>query len=148
MANKGTRSERELVNLLHETAHAVMRAPASGGGTKRELPDVLTGDGESFYAIEAKASGKDKIYIDSEEVEDLKYFADGFGAEAKIGVRFDVEHGDPAYGNDDDPGWYFFDLDELHETRGGNYRIKKERAIAEGERFNSLVDGTRQARLG
>ena len=49
--SKGSRRERELVNKLDEDGYAVMRAPASGAATERELPDVLAGDGEDFYII-------------------------------------------------------------------------------------------------
>lgn len=111
---KGDRRERELVNTLDDGQWAVMRAPASGGGTKRELPDVLCGDGEDFYAIELKSSGGDPIYIKEEEVVGLNFFADNFGAKARIGVRFDYED------------FYFFDPSDLYRTDGGNYRVKKE----------------------
>jgi len=44
-----------------------MRAPASGSATERELPDVLAaGDGDTFYAIEAKSSAGDPIYLGGE----------------------------------------------------------------------------------
>jgi len=74
MANsnaKGDRRERELVNELDDAGFAVMRAPSSGSATERELPDVLAGDGEAFYAI--------------------VYFAQNFGAKPRIGARFDRE---------------------------------------------------------
>ena len=120
---KGDRRERELVNRLDEAGFAVMRAPASGSATARDLPDVLAGDGEQFYAIEAKSSAKDRIYLDGEEVEALVYFARNFGAAPRIGVRFDRED------------WYFFHPADLYETDGGNYRITRERALAEGVDF-------------
>lgn len=69
MANrKGERRERELVNLLDECGFAVMRAPASGSPTDRELPDGIAGNGERFSAIEAKSSSGNPIYLDAEEV--------------------------------------------------------------------------------
>ena len=132
---KGDRRERELVNRLDEAGFAVMRAPASGSATDRELPDVLAGDGETFYAIEAKSSSGRPIYLSSEEVEALIYFARNFGAKARIAVRFDRE------------AWYFFHPGDLHTTDGGNYRVKKETALAEGEGFESFVGGPAQARL-
>ena len=92
MANsnsKGDRRERELVNRLDERGFAVMRAPSSGSATERELPDVLAGDGDVFYAIEAKSSSGDPIYLDGTEVENLVYFARNFGAKPRIGARFD-----------------------------------------------------------
>ncbi|GGM58902.1 Holliday junction resolvase [Halarchaeum rubridurum] len=123
---KGDRRERELVNRLDEAGFAVMRAPASGAATTRELPDVLAGDGDVFYAVEAKSSAGDPIYLTGEEVEALVYFSQSFGARPKIGVRFDRED------------WYFFHPSDLHVTDGGNYRVKKETALADGETIPDL----------
>lgn len=133
---KGDRRERELVNKLDENGCAVMRAPASGSATERELPDVLAGDGENFFAIEAKSSSGDPIYLTAEEVENLEYFAENFGAKPKVGVRFDRED------------WYFFDIDDLYVTPGGNYRVKKEKALAEGADMDELLGHSKQQRLG
>jgi len=124
---KGDRRERELVNRLDDSGFAVMRAPASGSATDRELPDVLAGDGERFYAIEAKSSSGDPIYLSGEEVEALIYFAQNFGAKARIGVRFDRED------------WYFFHPGDLYTTDGGNYRVKKQTALADGVDFEEFV---------
>ena len=132
---KGDRRERELVNLLDEAGFAVMRAPASGSATERELPDVLAGDGETFYAIEAKSSAGNPIYLSGEEVEALVYFSRNFGAKPRVGVRFDRED------------WYFFHPGDLHRTDGGNYRVKKETAIAEGTDFPEFVGDSRKVTL-
>jgi Holliday junction resolvase len=126
---KGNRRERELVNALDERGFAVMRAPASGSATDRELPDVLAGDGDDFYAIEAKSSAGDPIYLDGEEVEALVYFARNFGAKPRIGVRFDRED------------WFFFHPADLHTTDAGSYRVKKEKALAEGTDIEELTGG-------
>lgn len=132
---KGDRRERELVNELDAAGFAVMRAPASGSATERELPDVLAGDGEVFYAIEAKSSAGDPIYLTGEEVEALIFFAQNFGAKPRIGVRFDRED------------WYFFHPGDLHVTDGGNYRVKKETAIAEGTDFDEFVGRSEKVTL-
>jgi Holliday junction resolvase len=124
---KGDRRERELVNKLDAAGFAVMRAPASGSATDRDLPDVLAGDGSKFYAIEAKSSAGDPIYLDGEEIESLLYFSRSFGARARVGVRFDRED------------WYFFHPDDLYTTDGGNYRVKRETALAEGVDFAELT---------
>jgi Holliday junction resolvase len=124
---KGDRRERELVNLLDEYGFAVMRAPASGSATHRELPDVLAGDGEQFYAIEAKSSSGDPIYLRGEEVEALVYFARNFGAKPRIGVRFDRED------------WYFFHPADLYTTDAGSYRVKLETALEEGTDIDELA---------
>ena len=140
MANsnaKGNRRERELVNALDERGFAVMRAPASGAATERELPDVLAGNGDAFYAIEAKSSSGDPIYLDNAEVYALvSVFAENFGAIPRIAVRFDRED------------WYFFHPDDVHQTDGGNYRVKKETALAEGADFDELVGRSARTSLG
>jgi Holliday junction resolvase len=136
MANrKGERRERELVNRLDEAGFAVMRAPASGAATERDLPDVLAGNGSDFYAIEAKSSSGNPIYLDAAEVNALGYFAENFGAEPRIGVRFDEEE------------WSFFNPEDLYRTEGGNYRVKFERAIAGGEDILELAGESKQIRL-
>jgi Holliday junction resolvase len=132
---KGDRRERELVNRLDEAGFAVMRAPASGSATERDLPDVLAGDGERFYAVEAKSSAGNPIYLDGEEVEALVYFARNFGAKPRVGVRFDRED------------WYFFHPADLHTTDGGNYRVKKETALADGEDLAELTGESARASL-
>jgi Holliday junction resolvase len=132
---KGDRRERELVNRLDEAGFAVMRAPASGSATERELPDVLAGNGEVFYAIEAKSSAGDPIYLDGEEVEALLFFSRNFGAKARVAARFDRED------------WYFFHPGDLHVTDGGNYRVKKERAIADGTDFAEFVGESEKTTL-
>lgn len=125
--SKGDRRERELVNRLDEAGFAVMRAPASGSATERELPDALAGNDGAFYALEAKASAGDPIYLTGEEVDALGFFATNFGARSRVAVRFDRED------------WYFFAPDELYVTDGGNYRVKKETALDSGQPFEALV---------
>lgn len=122
---KGDRRERQLVNSLDDRGYAVLRAPASGSATERELPDVLAGDDGDFYAFEAKSSGGDPIYVDAEEVEGLVYFADNFGAEPRIAARFDR------------CDWAFFDPHDLHHTPSGNVRVKEE-DLSDGDRFEDL----------
>lgn len=136
MANrKGERRERELVNLLDDQGFAVMRAPASGSATERELPDVLAGNGELFYAIEAKSSAGDPIYLTGEEVEALVFFARNFGAKPRIGVRFDRED------------WFFFHPADLYTTDGGNYRVKRETALADGIDLDELIGNSSRTSL-
>ena len=132
---KGDRRERELVNDLDGAGFAVMRAPASGSATERELPDVLAGDGETFYAVEAKSSAGDPIYLSGGEIEALVYFARNFGAKPRVAVRFDRED------------WYFFHPGDLYTTDGGNYRVKKETALADGEDFAEFVGDSRKVTL-
>ena len=132
---KGDRRERELVNLLDEAGFAVMRAPASGSATERDLPDVLAGNGERFFAIEAKSSSGDPIYLDGEEVESLLFFSRNFGAKARVAVRFDRED------------WYFFHPGDLYTTDGGNYRVKLETALRDGADLAELTGASERTTL-
>ncbi len=123
---KGDRRERELVNVLDDDGFAVMRAPASGSATERELPDVLAGNGEQFYALEAKSSNGDPIYLKQEKIEGLEYFASNYRAVPTVAARFDYEP------------WYFLHPDWLYRTRSGNYRVKKETAKEKGLTLDEL----------
>lgn len=109
--DKGARGENELIKELDERGFACLRAPSSGSTTQRELPDVLAGNGSVFYAFEAKRASGDCVYLDKEEIDDLEFFAQRFGAEAIVAVRFD-------YGD-----WFFVWKDDMHKTPGGNWRV-------------------------
>jgi len=65
----------------------------------------------------------------------LVYFSRNFGALPRIGVRFDRED------------WYFFHPDDLHTTDGGNYRVKKETALADGTDFEEFTGHSRKVTL-
>lgn len=96
----GSDYERELVRRLSNAGWAAMRCPTSGGGTDRDLPDVLalhetTIEGVDWptekycraLAVELK-SGKDTtLYADTEEVEALRRFALRAGATPLLGCR-------------------------------------------------------------
>lgn len=100
---KGTRRERELLNKFRDNGFGGLRAPSSGSSTDEDLPDILVShelpDFPGWadpYAIEAKyrgaqdraAKGNRKVYLNKEEVEALKRFADDFGATPLIFGRW------------------------------------------------------------
>lgn len=122
---KGARRERELLEEFYEEGYVGFRAPSSGSTTDRELPDVIVGNSGKTISIEAKGSGGETKYISKKEVEDLIYFADQFGSEYYIAVRFDY------------CDWVFMGEEEMHETEK-SYRIKKEN-IDKGERISEIV---------
>ena len=88
MSKTGSVEERDLVNKLWEAGFAAMRAPASGGATKRPLPDVLAGNSKLYLAIEAKSTKQDHIYIDNEKITNLIEFSEIFGAKPYVGAKF------------------------------------------------------------
>ncbi len=102
---KGSRAERELVNLLWRSGFAVMRSPASGSGRKHPQPDILASNRDFVVGIETKSSSKKCVYINKEEVKKLKEFCEKFGCDALIGVRFDRE------------GWLFVHPEDCETTK-------------------------------
>ena len=98
---KGSRYERELVNRFESCGWGALRCPSSGGGTDRELPDILAGlalDAPSkdypisqALAIELKSGKSTTLYVDKEEVYALQSFAESFGATPLLGARFTTQ---------------------------------------------------------
>ena len=98
---KGSRYERELVNRFESVGWGALRCPSSGGGTDRELPDILAGlalDGPAYnfplsraLAIELKSGDSTTLYVDRDEVKALKSFAQSFGATPLLGARFTTQ---------------------------------------------------------
>lgn len=136
--SKGVRAERKLASWLGDNGFAVIRAPASGSATDRELPDLFAGDGRWFLAIEVKRSSSKPIYIDQSKIDGLAYFAEKFGASTRVAVKFDLKPDDDAYGSDR-PGFWFLAPLYLHRTPGGNYRVKKSEAHELGTREVDLL---------
>jgi len=82
------RFERQLINYLDRQGYHIMRAPSSGGGTKRDLPDLFwSRPGEDAIAAELKTRQKDTAYVSKGELESLRGFAAAFDAMPRIVLR-------------------------------------------------------------
>lgn len=135
MAKKGTSEERDLVHKLWDRDFAAMRAPASGGATKRPLPDVIAGNGKYYLAIEVKTTTKDKIYIDSPQIDDLQEFASKFGAKCYIGVKFKYTK------------WLFLEPKNVERTKSNNYKIEKNYALEKALEIDEITSNVRQMKF-
>lgn len=135
MSKTGSVEERDLVNKLWDAGFAAMRAPASGGATKRPLPDVLAGNGKLYLAIEVKSTRQEHIYIDNEKITNLIEFSEIFGATPYVGAKFIRKP------------WRFIKLEDLHKTRKENYRVNTDLAFSKGLDFEEIIGGTKQTRL-
>ncbi len=135
MSKTGSREERELVNMLWDADCAAMRAPASGGATKKPLPDIIAGNGEIYLAIEVKSSSKNRVYINSQKVDALLEFSGIFGAQPFIGAKFLREK------------WRFVRPEDLFKTKQENYRLDKELAFSKGLEFDELLGKTKQVKF-
>jgi len=105
MANKtkGIAAERELLHLLWQKGYACCRVAGSGSIPEPSC-DLLAGNGINKYVIEVKTSRKEKKYISKEQMGEFKTFAEKFGLEPIIAVKFIRE------------GWFFIKLEELDRT--------------------------------
>lgn len=135
MSKTGSREERELVRMLWDADCAAMRAPASGGATKKPLPDVIAGNGDIYLAIEVKSSSLERIYINSEKIEGLKEFSQIFGAQPYIGVKFLRKK------------WRFICLEDLHKTKNNNYRVNMDLAFDKGLDFDEILGKDKQVKF-
>ena len=135
LAKKGSAEERDLVHKLWERDFAAMRAPASGGATKRPLPDVVAGNSKLYLAIEVKTTTKDKVYIDTEQIDALLEFSRIFGAKAYIGVKFKYTK------------WLFLEPEKAERTRNGNYKVEKDYILEKGLEIDEITGIDRQMKF-
>jgi Holliday junction resolvase len=135
MNKSGSRVERELVKMLWDADCAAMRAPASGGATKKPLPDIIAGNGRVYLAIEVKTTSANHIYINSRKIIGLKEFSEIFGAEPYLGVKFKNKK------------WRFVHVDDLIETRGENYKVDVDLAYSAGLEFDELIKKDKQIKF-
>ena len=61
--------------------------------------------------MEVKVVNANKKYFTKKEIEDLELFAQKFGAQSWVGVRFSQNQ------------WYFIPTSELEQTKSNNYVI-------------------------
>ena len=122
---KGTKGERELVKVFNENDWVCIRA-AGSGSSRYPSPDVLAGNAMRRVAIECKVTAETKKYLLDEEIEQLRTFANKFGAEAWIGVHFPSEP------------WYFFMLEDIEQT-GKSWAISLEMAKRKGLKVEELL---------
>jgi len=129
-----TNYERELANILEAQGFGVMRAPASGSGGTRDLPDILYGDRRvcthdgtehvrsSAVAVEHKSGRRTTLYVEEAEVAALTRFCDRFGAMPLLGARFTRQATPtahflvrPAHARRTDEGNYGLPLDGIED---------------------------------
>src|SRR3989344_7371663 len=123
---KGSRTERELLHMFWEAGHFCLRV-AGSGSMPFPCPDLLVGKAGKSFAIECKSGGQDRRYITEQQVNELKEFAKGFGAEAWIGMRFDRE------------GWSFLKPEDLGRNGGKNFFVSKDLCKEKGITFAELI---------
>jgi Holliday junction resolvase len=135
MPKKGSAEERDLVHKLWDRNFAAMRAPASGGATKKPLPDVIAGNGKIYLAIEVKTTVKDKIYVDYPQIDALEEFSNIFGATPYLGVKFKYTK------------WLFLAPENIQRTKNDNYKVEKNYALEHGLEIDEITHIDRQVKF-
>jgi Holliday junction resolvase len=132
MTRKGINAERQLVNLFWQSGDfAAIRIPASGAGFKNyPKPDIIAGNGKKYYAFEVKTTTSDKIYVPSDEIKDLISFAQKFGCTPYLAVKFTKKSRE----------WRFYNIADLQQTIGGNYKIDFNEDLSKGLNFASIIE--------
>jgi len=132
---KGTRAERELIHMFHDTKTWIALRAAGSGSTPLPCPDLLAGNNIRKLAIECKSIKARKKYFDKVEIKELIEFSTIFGAEPWLAVRYDNE------------GWYFVTPEDLEETKKGNPSLSLHVAMKKGLRFPELIGIFKQQKL-
>lgn len=125
--SKGTKAERDLIHMFWGAGWAAFRA-AGSGSMPVPCPDVIAGNIVRKLAIEVKVTADSTKYFTAEEINDLLKFAQTFGAEPWLGIKFDRE------------GFFFINPEDLKKTEK-SYSIKLDVAKDRGLSFEQLTKG-------
>jgi len=123
---KGSRLERELLHMFWDAKWWCLRV-AGSGSMPLPCPDLLAGKKGDSLAIECKGSKSTRKYITKEQIDELKSFAKGFGAQPWIGIRF---NGMP---------WRFLKPQHLSKSNGKHYYIDKTETLKKSIDFKTLL---------
>ena len=123
--SKGINAERELVHKFWKENWACLRI-AGSGSSKYPSPDLLVGNNLRRFAIECKVTKDNKKYFQKENIEQLKFFANVFGARPLIAIRFK--------GKD----WFFVSLEDM-EDKGKTFFLDDKIAERRGLLFEELI---------
>jgi Holliday junction resolvase len=122
---KGSNAERDLIHKFNENGWVAIRS-AGSGSQQYPSPDILAGNNLRRVAIECKATADTKKYLTKKEVDELVFFANKFGAEAWIAVKFDRMD------------WFFINIEDLDQS-DKSYSIDIPMAKRKGLSFEQLI---------
>jgi len=126
--SKGMDAERDLVHKFWAVDGWSAVRIAGSGSMRYPSADILATNKLRRLAIECKTSITKRKYLPKEDVQQLKEFADIFGVEPWLAVKFK--------GFD----WYFVSLEDMTET-GKSFLIDVDAAKNKGLLFEEMVKG-------
>ena len=125
LKSKGSNAERELLHMFWSKKWACLRS-AGSGSMKYPGPDLLVGNKVRRMAVECKSTKSNKIYLNNNDIEQLKQFCSIFDARPWFAVRFARKE------------WLFLALEDLTKTRTG-YVIELKTAELKGISFEEII---------
>lgn len=125
---KGSKAERELLDILTQNGWRAARVAGSGVNDNSPCDLFAAKLGKRGFVIEAKSSKKSNIYITKEQISDFVLFSQMIGLSPVIALRFNRE------------GWFFINPNQLKDT-GKYWAVSLETAKTEGKRFGQFFEG-------
>ena len=123
--SKGTNAERDLIHQFNDNGWVAIRS-AGSGSMQYPSPDILAGNNLRRLAIECKTVNDTKKYFTKKEIDELVFFANKFGAEAWVAVRFDRID------------WFFITIEDL-EIKDRSYYVDVVIAKRKGLSFEQVI---------
>ena len=124
---KGSKYERELFQKFIENGYRAVRVAGSGVMENAECDIIAGKKGVGKYCIEVKSSKKPIKYVTKDQIEKFMIFADIFGLNPVVALRFNRE------------GWIFLDPKYLRDA-GKNFVITLEEAKEKGKKFSQFFE--------
>ncbi len=124
--SKGINAERDLIHKFWSNDEWSAVRIAGSGSMKYPSADILAANKLRKLAIECKTSIEKSKDIPKDDVEQLKRFAEIFGAEPWIAVMFKGHE------------WYFVSLEDIEE-KGKSFIIDANNAKCKGLLFEELI---------
>src|SRR3989344_803426 len=101
---KGSRVERELIQLFTQNSWRAVRVAGSGVGEDSPCDLLAAKLGKRAYVIEVKSSKKTTVYITKQQIDDFISFSSIIGLTPVIALRFNHQ------------GWLFLNPKYLKDT--------------------------------
>lgn len=125
LKSKGINAERELVHMFWAKDWACLRI-AGSGSSRYPSPDLLVGNRLRRLAIECKVTKEKSKYFAKEDIFALRKFADVFGAEPWVAIKFKGSE------------WHFVSLEDLKDT-GNGFSLNVDGAKSRGLLFEEML---------
>ena len=124
--SKGISAEREIIHMFWKTDNWAAIRLAGSGSIKYPCVDIIAGKQGRKLAIESKNVSTGNLFFSKQDLEQLVDFANRFGAEPWVAIKFDKK------------GWYFFPVNVVMELGSGK-SFNIENASTYGISFEEII---------